>query len=89
MDTDTDGPLPYCALVTVCDKCFCACCWQGIFMCDEAKWAGTVEKTAAELRALPPREHESYWFATSRIPDHASLPTTCPSASSPRGGRKK
>lgn len=51
-------------MVTVCDKCLCASCWQGIFMCDEAQNAGVVDKTVGELRALPDdgnREHEDYW----------------------------
>ena len=47
-------------LVTVCDACLRAACWHGIFMCDEARDAGTVEKTVAELRALK-REHSSYY----------------------------
>lgn len=48
-------------LVTVCNKCLMATCWQGIYMCDEAKSAGTVEKTISELKKLD-REHPSYWF---------------------------
>jgi len=47
-------------MVTVCDKCLCASCWQGIFMCDEAKFAGTVQKSVAELRKLD-LEHEDYF----------------------------
>lgn len=47
--------------VTVCDNCFRASCWHGEFYCDEAKTAGTVEKTVAELRAGNYGEHESYW----------------------------
>lgn len=47
--------------VTVCDKCFRACCWQGEFMCDAARTAGTVDKTIAELRAGDFGEHEHYW----------------------------
>lgn len=47
--------------VTVCANCLCASCWHGIFMCDEAKHAGTVEKTVEELRKLD-REHESYYL---------------------------
>jgi hypothetical protein len=44
--------------VTVCDACFQVSCWQGEFMCDDAKTAGTVEKTVEELLAL---EHPHYW----------------------------
>jgi hypothetical protein len=46
--------------VTVCDKCLQASCWHGVFMCDEAYGAGTVDKTVAELRELN-REHPCYW----------------------------
>lgn len=46
--------------ITVCDKCLQASCWQGIFMCDEAQFAGTVEKTIDELKALN-LEHPDYW----------------------------
>lgn len=47
-------------LVTVCSECLKASCWQGIFMCDNSRNAGTVQKTKAELRKLN-REHPSYW----------------------------
>lgn len=47
--------------VTVCDNCFQASCWQGIFMCDEARDAGIVIKTVADLRKLK-LENESYWL---------------------------
>lgn len=47
--------------VTVCDKCFRACCWQGEFMCEAARAAGTTVKTVAELRAGKYGEHEDYW----------------------------
>ena len=46
-------------LITVCDKCFMASCWHGIFMCDNARLAGTVEKTREELIKLN-REHPDY-----------------------------
>lgn len=46
--------------ITVCDKCLQASCWQGEFMCDEARNAGTVEKTRAELEKLD-SEHSDYW----------------------------
>jgi hypothetical protein len=35
--------------VTVCSACFRASCWQGIFMCDDAPSAGTIEQTPAEV----------------------------------------
>lgn len=47
-------------LITVCDKCFRATCWQGMFMCDDARGAGTVQKTRAELKGLE-LEHQCYW----------------------------
>ncbi|TVM01733.1 MAG: hypothetical protein CV087_10470 [Candidatus Brocadia sp. WS118] len=46
--------------ITVCDKCLQASCWQGIFMCDKADIAGTVEKTIDELKALN-LENPCYW----------------------------
>ena len=30
--------------VTVCDKCLKASCWQGVYMCNDTRNAGTVEK---------------------------------------------
>lgn len=47
-------------LITVCDKCLRASCWQGIFMCGEARLAGTVQKTQKELNLLN-LEHPSRW----------------------------
>jgi len=47
--------------VTVCDHCLRACCWQGEFMCDEARGAGTTTKTVALLRRINAGEHEDYW----------------------------
>jgi hypothetical protein len=38
-----------------------ASCWNGIFMCDAHKSAGTEEKTVDELRALG-REHSDYYL---------------------------
>lgn len=49
-------------LITVCDSCLQASCWQGIFYCDYYKTAGIIQKTRAELRKLK-REHPSYWKA--------------------------
>jgi epoxyqueuosine reductase QueG len=46
--------------ITVCDQCFMACCWQGIFMCENSKNAGTIEMTIAELKGLG-FEHADYW----------------------------
>lgn len=38
--------------VTVCDKCHQASCWQGLFMCDESRDAGTIQQTRRELVIL-------------------------------------
>lgn len=46
--------------VTVCEKCLQASCWQGIFMCDDARGAGTTQKTRKELAKLA-RENSDYW----------------------------
>ncbi len=51
---------PIVSTVTVCDACLQASCWQGEFMCDNARSAGTVEKTIKELKELN-LEHYSYW----------------------------
>lgn len=47
-------------LITVCDACLRASCWHGEFMCSDAQSAGTVQKTAAELRKLG-REHRDHY----------------------------
>jgi len=53
-------------LITVCDKCLQASCWQGIFMCDESRSAGIVQKTRRQLRKLA-REHPSYWKTDAQL----------------------
>lgn len=55
-------------LITVCDACMRACCWHGIFMCDESRSAGTTQKTASELRRLN-REHSDY-YSKSEVEKH-------------------
>lgn len=50
-------------LITVCNACFQASCWQGIFMCDEAVTAGTVDVSVESLR-YENLEDESYWEET-------------------------
>lgn len=52
--------------ITVCDKCLCASCWQGVFMCDETRGASTTEKTVDELRKLD-LEHPCYWGKSEEI----------------------
>ena len=49
-------------LITVCDRCMRACCWQGVFFCDNYMGAGTVEITRAKAKALG-LEHPDYWRA--------------------------
>lgn len=46
--------------VTVCNKCLRACCWQGEFMCEWAKTAGTIEETIEVLKMMN-LEHPDYW----------------------------
>lgn len=48
--------------ITVCDKCLMASCYKGIFMCDESRSAGTVEKTVKKLKELM-LENSCYWEA--------------------------
>lgn len=38
--------------VEVCDSCLRACCWAGIFFCDEYMNAGIVTKTIGELKEI-------------------------------------
>lgn len=47
-------------LITVCDQCLQASCWQGKFMCDKATNAGVVQKTREELAKLN-LEHPDNW----------------------------
>ncbi len=55
--------------IVVCDKCFQASCWQGVFMCQQAYEAGTVEKTIAELIALHTGENPDNWTTTDAAQD--------------------
>ena len=59
--------------ILVCDKCFRACCFQGEFMCDDARLAGTVLMSVSELRAGNHGENEHYWKA---IPESYYIPKT-------------
>lgn len=52
--------------ITVCDRCLRASCWQGLFMCDYARLAGTVQKTLEELKELN-LEHPSYWKTDKQL----------------------
>lgn len=53
-------------LVTVCDRCLQASCWQGIFYCDDYLIAGTVQKTRKELAKLN-RENSDYWKSDEQL----------------------
>ena len=53
-------------LITVCDQCFRASCWQGVFYCDKSKTAGTVKKTRRELNEKR-LEHPSWWKTDHEI----------------------
>ncbi len=45
-------------IITVCDQCFRASCWHGVFMCDRARNAGTVDVSASKLDQMA-LEHPS------------------------------
>lgn len=49
-------------LVTVCDACETAACWQGSFMCDSAEMAGIKNLTVRDLHEKPRGENAEYWF---------------------------
>jgi hypothetical protein len=47
-------------LVTVCDHCQKASCWQGDFMCEDARNAGNYNMPVSELKKLK-LESPDYW----------------------------
>lgn len=47
-------------VVTVCAECHRASCFQGLFYCDEAKNAGTVDLPLSTLKRKG-LENPSYW----------------------------
>jgi hypothetical protein len=47
-------------MITVCAECLRASCWQGIFYCEDFKWANITRKTVEELNRLN-LEHPDYW----------------------------
>ena len=53
-------------LITVCDHCLKASCWQGVYMCEEARGAGTRRMTESELRELD-AEHPDYWLTDEEL----------------------
>lgn len=54
--------------ITVCDCCGQASCWQGIFMCDLYKTAGTRKVKVIEL-VKADMEHPSYWKTDKELAD--------------------
>jgi len=48
-------------LVTVCDRCSTASCWQGTFMCWDSRNAGTKTIQAGELMENDSADHPDYW----------------------------
>jgi hypothetical protein len=53
-------------LITMCDQCLQASCWQGMFMCDNAQQAGTVRKRRSTLLKLK-LEHPSYLLTEKQM----------------------
>ena len=51
--------------VTVCDNCLQASCWQGEFMCEGSREAGTTDLPISELKKLG-YEHPFYWELKER-----------------------
>lgn len=47
--------------IYICAECRRACCWLGIFMCDNARTADLIKTTVAAHRATNPGEHEDYY----------------------------
>ena len=48
-------------MVTVCAECRRACCWWGIFYCDEARTADIMELPLSTLKQLD-LESPHYWY---------------------------
>jgi len=53
-------------LITVCDKCLMASCWQGEHGCQDYYTAGITQKTREELLLLN-REHPCYLLTDSEL----------------------
>ena len=47
-------------MITVCDSCLRASCWQRDWTCNNYLTAGSVEKSAEELKKLS-LENPDYW----------------------------
>lgn len=61
--------------VTVCSQCLRACCWQGEFMCDEARYASTVKRKISTLVKGEYGEHPDYWNIDLDMGDRRLLTT--------------
>lgn len=48
--------------VTVCDACWCASCFQGLFYCESYKTAGSTQKSVRSLLRDNARESLEHWF---------------------------
>lgn len=46
--------------ITVCSACKRACCWAGIFFCEDSTGASTIDITIKKARELA-LEHPDYW----------------------------
>lgn len=57
----------------VCDKCLRATCWHGSLYCDDAKNAGLVRATEAQLRKLN-RENPGHFISYMGHDDNPSEP---------------
>lgn len=66
-------PLPPNLLITVCNACERASCWQGEFYCDSFKTAKLKEVTVRRLQSLK-LEHPSYWEKDARAMNWRQTP---------------
>lgn len=63
-------------LVTVCDQCYMASCWRGIFRCEGSINAGTVQMPVWHLRELD-LEHPDNYAASEDFPEPAPRCNFC------------
>ena len=55
-------------MITVCSECGRACCWQGYFMCDEARGANIASKKRGELKKTK-LEAPDWWVTDDDLAD--------------------
>lgn len=53
-------------MITVCDECLRASCWQALIMCYRSGRAGTVRLPERTLESLG-REHRDYWLTDDEV----------------------